>query len=135
MTGKNIRLQLFASSYTSRSNLSNSFPIIESFTSHIFFTLSQDYKEKGIRQMWATGNRRGLQRKIFSKIQLRRQLDKRNSIVSGIKKKNIIILKGVIVKSLFFSLLFFHRPRLESHSTTHSQKKQKQLTNGISSQF
>lgn len=103
MTGKNIRLQLFASSYTSRSNLSNSFPIIESFTSHIFFTLSQDYKEKGIRQMWATGNRRGLQRKIFSKIQLRRQLDKRNSIVSGIKKKNIIILKGVIVKSLFFS--------------------------------
>ena len=31
MTGKNILLQLFASSYTSQSNLSNSFPIQNPF--------------------------------------------------------------------------------------------------------
>lgn len=60
--------------------------------------------------MWATGNRRTA-KENFSKIQLRRQLDKRNSIVSGIKKEYYYFLKGVIVKSLFFSLLFFHRPR------------------------
>ena len=45
MTGKNI-LQLFASSYTSRSNVSNSFPIIESFTSHIFLLSHRIIKKR-----------------------------------------------------------------------------------------
>ena len=68
MTGKNILLQLFASSYTSRSNVSNSFPITESFTSHIFLLSHRIIKKRVLDNCEQQATGEDCKGKIFQRL-------------------------------------------------------------------